>query len=130
VLPLGDRALGILIYLAERPGKVIAKQELLDHIWSDVTVEEGSIRVHVAAIRKALDDGQFGNRYIANIKGRGYSFVGTVEFGGEVEAEGGDMPTMEFVSDLGAGLAASGQHEEALALVVNAVDAQERGENS
>jgi DNA-binding winged helix-turn-helix (wHTH) protein len=84
VLPLGDRALGILSYLAERPGKVIAKQELLDHIWSDVTVEEGSIRVHVAAIRKALDDGQFGNRYIANIKGRGYSFVGTVEFGGEV----------------------------------------------
>ncbi|WP_197087002.1 winged helix-turn-helix domain-containing protein [Bradyrhizobium sp. LTSPM299] len=78
VLPLGSRALDILIYLAGRPGEVIAKQELIDHVWSDVTVEEGSIRVHVAAIRKALGDGQFGNRYIANIKGRGYSFVGTV----------------------------------------------------
>src|SRR5580692_2735571 len=78
VLPLGSRALDLLIYLAERPGEVIAKQELIDHVWSDVTVEEGSIRVHVAAIRKALGDGQFGNRYIANIKGRGYSFVGTV----------------------------------------------------
>jgi predicted ATPase len=32
----------------------------------------------VAAIRKALGDGQIGNRFIANIKGRGYSFVGTV----------------------------------------------------
>jgi hypothetical protein len=78
MLPLGSRALDILIYLAERPGEVIAKQELMDHVWSDVTVEEGSIRVHVAAIRKALADGQFGNRYIANIKGRGYSFVSTV----------------------------------------------------
>src|ERR1700727_77016 len=78
MLPLGGRALDILIYLAERPGEVIAKQELMDHVWSDVTVEEGSIRVHVAAIRKVLGDGQFGNRYIANIKGRGYSFVGTV----------------------------------------------------
>jgi predicted ATPase/DNA-binding winged helix-turn-helix (wHTH) protein len=78
VLPLGNRALDILIYLAERPGEVIAKQELIDHVWSDVAVEEGSLRVHVAAIRKALGDGQFGNRYIANIKGRGYSFVGTV----------------------------------------------------
>src|SRR6266849_4836243 len=78
VLPLGGRALDILIYLAERPGEVIAKQELMDHVWSDVTVEEGSLRVHVAAIRKALGDGQFGNRYIANIKGRGYSFVGSV----------------------------------------------------
>src|ERR1700720_3074154 len=77
-LPLGSRALDILIYLAERPGEVIAKRELIDHVWSDVTVEEGSLRVHVAAIRKALGDGQFGNRYIANIKGRGYSFVGTV----------------------------------------------------
>ena len=78
VLPLGDRALDILTYLADRPGEVIAKQELIDHVWSDVTVEEGSLRVHVAAIRKALGDGQFGNRYIANVKGRGYSFVGTV----------------------------------------------------
>src|SRR5882757_8385982 len=78
VLPLGGRALDILIYLADRPGEVIAKQELIDHVWSDVTVEEGSLRVHVAAIRKALGDGQFGNRYIANVKARGYSFVGTV----------------------------------------------------
>ena len=78
VLPLGVRALDILTYLADRPGEVIAKQELIDHVWSDVTVEEGSLRVHVAAIRKALGDGQFGNRYIANIKARGYSFVGTV----------------------------------------------------
>src|SRR6202166_3227817 len=77
-LPLGGRALDLLIYLADRPGEVIAKQELIDHVWPDVTVEEGSLRVHVAAIRKALADGQFGNRYIANIKGRGYSFVGTV----------------------------------------------------
>src|SRR5712672_1449863 len=78
VLPLGDRALDILSYLAERPGEVVAKRELMDHVWPDVTVEEGSLRVHVAAIRKALGDGQSGNRYIANIKGRGYSFVGTV----------------------------------------------------
>jgi predicted ATPase/DNA-binding winged helix-turn-helix (wHTH) protein len=78
VLPLGGRALDILIYLADRPGEVIAKQELIDHVWSDVTVEEGNLRVHIAAIRKALADGQFGNRYIANVKARGYSFVGTV----------------------------------------------------
>jgi predicted ATPase/DNA-binding winged helix-turn-helix (wHTH) protein len=78
VLPLGGRALDILIYLADRPGEVIAKQELIDHVWSNVSVGEGSLRVHIAAIRKALGDGRFGNRYIANIKARGYSFVGAV----------------------------------------------------
>src|SRR6266403_895982 len=99
VLPLGGRALDILIYLAERPGEVIAKQELIDHVWPDVTVEEGSLRVHVAAIRKALGDGQFGNRYIANIKARGYSFVGTVvplagstESGNDMSGQPGRLP--------------------------------------
>jgi adenylate cyclase len=77
-LSLGSRAFDILAYLAERPGKVIGKKELIDHVWSDVTVEEVSLRVHVAAIRKALGDGQFGNRYIASVKGRGYSFIETV----------------------------------------------------
>src|SRR6266849_954348 len=93
VLPLGGRALDILIYLADRPGEVIAKQELIDRVWSDVTVEEGSLRVHVAAIRKALRDGQFGNRYIANIKGRGYSFVGTVvPLAGSTESRNDKFP--------------------------------------
>jgi len=77
-LPLGSRALDLLIYLAERPGEVIGKKELIDQVWSDVNVEEGSLRVHVAAVRKALADGQVGNRYVANVQGRGYSFVGQV----------------------------------------------------
>jgi DNA-binding response OmpR family regulator len=39
VLPLGGRALDILIYLVERPGEVVTKQELIDHVWPNVTVE-------------------------------------------------------------------------------------------
>jgi DNA-binding winged helix-turn-helix (wHTH) protein len=78
VLPLGSRALDILVHLANRPGEVITKKELIDHVWSDLFIEEVALRVHVSSIRKALGDGQFGNRYIANIYGRGYSFVGTV----------------------------------------------------
>jgi DNA-binding winged helix-turn-helix (wHTH) protein len=77
-LPLGSRAFDILVYLAERPGEVIGKKELIDHIWPNVIVEEGSLRVHVAAIRKALWDGRLGSRYIANVKGRGYTFIGSV----------------------------------------------------
>jgi DNA-binding winged helix-turn-helix (wHTH) protein len=77
-LPLGGRALDLLIFLVSRPGEVVTKKELIDQAWPNAVVEEGSLRVHVAAIRKALGDGKFGNRYIANIQGRGYSFVGSV----------------------------------------------------
>src|ERR1700759_1484173 len=99
-LPLGDRALDILTYLAGRPGEVIAKQELMDYVWPDVPVGEGSLRVHVAAIRKALGDGQFGNRYIANIKGRGYSFVGSVVR--LEDGKGGESNSRDFRARLAA----------------------------
>jgi len=105
LLPLGGRALDILTYLAERSGEVVAKRELIDHAWPDVIVEEGSLRVHVAAIRKALGDGQFGNRYIANIKARGYSFVGTVlpvagptESGSDRSRQQGRLPTRPLMA--------------------------------
>ena len=77
-IPLGSKALDILAYLALRAGEVVPKKDLIDHVWPGVNVEEGSLRVHVAAARKALGDGQFGHRYIANVRGRGYSFVGAV----------------------------------------------------
>jgi predicted ATPase/DNA-binding winged helix-turn-helix (wHTH) protein len=75
VIPLGGRAYEILIALLERAGEVVTKAELIAKVWPDVTVEEGSLRVHLSALRKALGDGQFGNKYIANVQGQGYSFI-------------------------------------------------------
>ena len=78
VIPLGGRAYDILIALLENAGEVVAKSELIAKAWPDVTVEEGSLRVHLSALRKALGDGQFGNKYIANVQGQGYSFIAPV----------------------------------------------------
>ncbi len=78
VIPLGGRAYDILIALLESAGEVVGKAELIARAWPDVTVEEGSLRVHLSALRKALGDGQFGDKYIANIQGHGYSFIAPV----------------------------------------------------
>src|SRR6266536_4598398 len=78
VIALGGRAYDILIALLENAGEVVAKSELIAKAWPDVTVEEGSLRVHLSALRKALGDGQFGNKYIANVPGQGYSFIAPV----------------------------------------------------
>src|SRR5215472_2627174 len=75
---LGSRARDLLIALVEQAGQVITKEALSARVWSNIVVEEGSLRVHVAALRKALRDGREGRRYIANVPGRGYSFVGEV----------------------------------------------------
>ncbi|CUU19649.1 helix-turn-helix transcriptional regulator [Bradyrhizobium barranii] len=78
ILPLGGRAYDILIALLENAGEVVPKSELIARVWPDVTVEEGSLRVHLSALRKTLGDGQFGDKYIANIQGRGYRFIAPV----------------------------------------------------
>jgi predicted ATPase/DNA-binding winged helix-turn-helix (wHTH) protein len=75
---IGGRSLDILICLAEGAGEVISKRDLVARVWADIHVEEGSLRFHVAALRKALGDGRDGARYVANTPGRGYSLVSAV----------------------------------------------------
>jgi predicted ATPase len=77
-LRLGSRALSILAVLVERPGELISKEDLVARVWPDTFVEEGNLRVHMAALRRTLGDGQGGNRYVATIPGRGYRFVAPV----------------------------------------------------
>jgi len=76
---LGARGLDILIALTDRAGEVVSKRDLMHSVWHDVVVDEAGLRVHMAALRRALGDGQDGARYIVNVSGRGYSFVAPVE---------------------------------------------------
>jgi predicted ATPase/DNA-binding winged helix-turn-helix (wHTH) protein len=77
-IPLGDRALDILIALAERAGEVVTHKELISTVWPDVTVEEGNLRFQMATLRKALGDRRNGARYVSNVAGRGYCFVAPI----------------------------------------------------
>ena len=76
---LGSRALEILIMLIERRGELVSKQELTARVWPKLFVDASNLTVHMSALRRALRDGQDGNRFIINIVGRGYRFVASVE---------------------------------------------------
>jgi len=75
---LGSRALEILALLVAHRGELVSKEALVARVWPDTFVEEGNLRVHVAALRRALGDGQAGDRYVATVPGRGYRFVAPV----------------------------------------------------
>jgi DNA-binding winged helix-turn-helix (wHTH) protein len=81
-VPLGSRALEILIALLERPRELVSKQELMARVWPNLFVEPANLTVHVSALRRGLRDGRDGNRFIINIPGRGYCFVAPVTLGG------------------------------------------------
>jgi len=75
IVHLGDRGLDLLMALIERRGQVVSKKELFQFVWPKTFVEESNLRVNVAALRKALGDGQPGSRFIANVPGRDYAFI-------------------------------------------------------
>ncbi len=77
-IEIGSRALDILVLLSEHAGGVVAKHSIVETVWPGINVEESSLRVQIAKLRKALGEGQDGARYIANIAGRGYSLVAAV----------------------------------------------------
>jgi predicted ATPase/DNA-binding winged helix-turn-helix (wHTH) protein len=73
---LGSRAFDILLILLEKAGTIVSKQELLSRVWPGISVEESSLRVHIAGVRKALKGEGSGSSYVVNSAGRGYSFAG------------------------------------------------------
>ena len=77
-LKIGSRALDILITLLERAPEVVSKRDLIRRVWGQLVVDEVSLRVHVAALRKRLGDGDSSVSYITNVPGRGYCFAGAV----------------------------------------------------
>jgi DNA-binding winged helix-turn-helix (wHTH) protein len=97
-LRVGSRALDILIFLLERPGELLTKRELIARVWPDLTVEDANLKVHVAALRRTLRDGQNGNRFICTVPGRGYSFVAPVVCSGGAP----DVPPDPWRDGLGA----------------------------
>jgi predicted ATPase/DNA-binding winged helix-turn-helix (wHTH) protein len=75
---IGGRAFDLLIALVERPGEVVSKSELIAKVWPHTFVDEGNLKVRIAALRRVLADDQAGKRYISTIVGRGYCFVAPI----------------------------------------------------
>jgi predicted ATPase/DNA-binding winged helix-turn-helix (wHTH) protein len=77
-IQLSGRAFDILLTLIIQAGTVVSKSDLMARAWPGTSVDEGSLRVHVAALRKALGDGSAGAKYLSTVSGQGYCFVSPV----------------------------------------------------
>lgn len=117
VVRVGCRALDLLTAFVQRPGELLTKRELLEEAWPSTTVVEGNLKVHIAALRRALDDDVDAARYIATVNGRGYRFISPVEVG-EALTAGAAAPVIPAgeVARTAAG-PTQGNFEDALALL-------------
>jgi DNA-binding winged helix-turn-helix (wHTH) protein/Tol biopolymer transport system component len=75
---LAPRCFEILRYLAERPARLVSKEELLDAVWPDTNVELAALTVAIGRIRQALDDDPRAPQFIETVHRRGYRFIAGV----------------------------------------------------
>jgi TolB-like protein/Flp pilus assembly protein TadD len=86
VLMRGDKDLGLppkaadtLLLLLRHAREVVDRNALLDGVWGDVAVGEGSLTRTISILRKALGGRDASDTYIATVSKRGYRFVAAVE---------------------------------------------------
>jgi DNA-binding winged helix-turn-helix (wHTH) protein len=77
---IGGRALDILVALSARAGELVSKADLIAQVWPNTIVEEGSLRFHIATLRKVLHAGCDDSRVICTVPGRGYQLVVETSF--------------------------------------------------
>jgi TolB-like protein/DNA-binding winged helix-turn-helix (wHTH) protein len=72
------RTMRLLLCLAGHAGEVVSIDDLLDQVWSDVTVAPDSVYQAVASLRRLLGDDSKQPTYIATVPRLGYRLVATV----------------------------------------------------
>jgi len=103
VRPLGQKAFETLRYLIDHRERVVARDELLDAIWPDTMVSDGSLSTAIKEIRRALGERSGGESAIRTVPRRGYRFVIDLELDGAptepASPPGTDLPRAATPSD-------------------------------
>lgn len=64
----------LLIYLLDNRSRLVTKDELLQNVWDNAFVGEGTLSVHIRHLREKLEDDPKNPHYIKTMWGSGYMF--------------------------------------------------------
>ncbi len=78
-LKLEPRTMAVLLYLAERPGQAVTREELEREVWQGVVVGYDALSNSIAKLRKAFGDDRKDPRVIETISKVGYRLIAEVE---------------------------------------------------
>jgi DNA-binding winged helix-turn-helix (wHTH) protein/tetratricopeptide (TPR) repeat protein len=91
-VPLKPKILDLLLFLVQRRGQLVVKDELMKEIWPDAIVEENNITVSMSILRRTLGQHPL-KRFIETVPRRGYRFVAEVTEVSGKQAAAGNFPT-------------------------------------
>lgn len=102
-VPVTPKCFDLLTVLVENNGHLLDKEELLQRLWPDQFVEESNLSFNISTLRKALSEGQDGQRYIETVPKKGFRFIAPVM----VLDDSGSNPFAEGASSKGSSTAGS-----------------------
>jgi predicted ATPase/DNA-binding winged helix-turn-helix (wHTH) protein len=73
-VPLGRRAFEVVTVLVQSSTKIVTKDHMMERVWPGVVVGEGTLHVHISAVRKALGPDR---AMLKTVSGRGYRLLGS-----------------------------------------------------
>ena len=73
------KAFDTLLLLVQHSGCVLEKQEIMDQIWRETYVEEGTLAQNIFTLRRALGEDSANIKFIETVPRKGYRFIGQVE---------------------------------------------------
>jgi DNA-binding response OmpR family regulator len=77
VVTLSTLEFDVLTALADSPGRVFSRRQLLERVWGyDFFGDERVVDVHIRSLRARLGDDAGSPRLIATVRGVGYKFIG------------------------------------------------------
>jgi predicted ATPase/DNA-binding winged helix-turn-helix (wHTH) protein/Tfp pilus assembly protein PilF len=73
-VPLGGRAFEIVTVLVQSATELVTKNHMMERVWPGAIVGEGTLHVHISAVRKALGQDR---AMLKTVSGRGYRLLGS-----------------------------------------------------
>src|SRR5690349_11606996 len=73
---LSPKTFDLLLFLVQRNGQLVKKEELIQHVWPDSFVEEGNLTNNISILRRELGESE---KYIETVPKHGYRFAATVK---------------------------------------------------
>lgn len=77
-VPLPPKIFNLLLLLVRNHGHLLEKEVMLQALWPDAVVEEGSLTRNVSTLRQVLGESRNGPQYILTVPKCGYRFVAAV----------------------------------------------------
>lgn len=77
-VPINSKTFDVLVVLVQHRDHIVSKEELLDRVWPNISVNENNLARQISSLRRALGQRPDQHDFVVTVPGHGYRFVAVV----------------------------------------------------